>query len=355
MTHSLFKNSRNTPKIPQTTAMQKQRMRQVTSVRNHFPSLVEVEKDSEYQLRFTSPQGTEHTLYLQLTPSFPNERPAVIVYPPLDHPCFDKDSSVVGYKPLNDFTMHQDLGKVLENLVRELSSHQPTPKHKETDNTHSFSTLPSFSYPANSISPYTTPITLTLHNVSPVVSPNVSREVDRVRWINYESIESLSLEQLIELDSATDDGKLLGFVDFEGFQAEREGVRVRLIQENLELAQGNLELKPELSRERESLRQKQLRLSGLLTDFRNSEKEQIKLSEFSEFRVMNTLGNLAAEDNTQAETLAVEFLEGKVGLQQFLSEFIEKRGRSSLRSAKQCKLQRLMSDYRNIQMYSSPY
>ena len=351
MAHNLFKNQRNATKIPQTTAMQKQRIKQVTSVRNHFPSVTEVEKDSEYQLRFTTPLGTEHTLYLQLTPNFPNERPSVLVYPPLDHPCFDKECFVVAYKPLNDFTMHQDLGKVLENLVRELSSHRPTPKPKETDNPNSFSPLPSFSFPANSISSYTTPITMTLHNLSPVVSPKVSREVARVKWINYEAIESLTLDQLIEMDSATDDGKLLGFVDFEGFQAEGEGERVRLIQDNLELAQENLQMEPELLREKETLRQKKSRLSELLLEFRASEGRQGKLSEFSEFRVINSLEQLATEDNTQADTLAEAFLGGKMGHLQFLNEFIKKREIYYLRSAKQQKLQRVMTEYRNIQTF----
>ena len=332
--------------------MQKQRIKQVTSVRSHFPGIVEVDKDSEYQLRFSTPHGTEHTLYLQLSPNFPNERPTVKIFPPLDHPCFNKNNDVVGFKPLNDFTMHQDLGKVLENLVRELSSYKPTSVPKEIDS-YSYSPLPSLSFPANSISSYTTPITMTLHKLSPVETPKFAKEEERHRWVNYEAIESLELDQLRELNSASDDGKLLAYVDFEGFQAEREGERVRLIQENLELAQENLEIKPALLREREGLRLKEGRVSDLLAEYRATEEQQSRLSEFSEFRVMTTLDHLAKEDNTHADSLAEEFLSGKLGLQQFLGGYIQKRESSCVRHAKQCKLHRILSDYRNVQLFTA--
>ncbi|KAI6646739.1 Vacuolar protein sorting-associated protein 37A-like [Oopsacas minuta] len=337
---SIFRPQKKVTVIPQATAMQKHRIRQVSSVRTHFPQMLEIEKDSEYQLKFKSSLGTEHTLYLQFPSNFPNDRPTVIVYPPLDHPWFDTNNNVVGFKQLNDFTMHQDLGKVLDILVRELSSFHPNSvPHREANASQFY--VPHASYISGS-----PPVSGTPPPV-PQAAPQVittGREEERIRWINYEAIENLEIDRLKELDSATDEGQLLGFVDFEGFQAEGERERVRLLQENLELAQGNIQLKPFLEQERESLKMKQDTMQELLTQFRSLEQQQNKLMEFSEFRIMRSLEQLANDDNTEADQIAEDYLSGKIGLQTFLSDFSQKKESSCLRSAKQTKLQRILTD-----------
>ena len=308
--------------------------------------MIEVGKDSEYQLRFKSYLGTEHTLYLLFTDSFPNQPPSVVVFPPLEHPWFNDSNAIVGCKQLNEFTMHQDLGRVVDALVKELAAFKTNSVPIEMKS--------HFYTPPNSFSPQlidsppvsVTPPTAGAPNLPPNSSASEREEISR--WINYDSIANLDSDKLEELNVSTDDGQLFAYMDFEGFQAEGEKDRVRLLQENLELAQENIQYEPFLAQERDTLKAKQNHLQQLLAEFRESESQQNKLMEFSDYRVMKNLEQLVNQDNTKAERIAEQFLEGKVGLRAFLSDFSEMRESSFLRNAKHYKLQQMLSDSRQV-------
>ena len=339
---TFFKSQKRSSPIPQTTAMQKQRQKQVTSLRSHFPLMIEVGKDSEYQLKFKSYLGTEHTLYLQFTDNFPNQPPSVIVFPPLEHPWFNDENAIVGFRQLNEFTMHQDLGRVVDALVKELAFFKINSVPREMKS--------HFYTPPNSFPPQPTespPVSVTPPTaVGP--TPSGREEEEKSRWINYETIANLDLEKLEELNVSSDDGQLFAYMDFVGFQAEGEKERVRILQENLELAEQNILYGPFLAQDREALKAKQNCFRKLLAEFRESETQQNKLMEFSEFRVMQNLEQLVNQDNTKSDRISEEFLEGKIGLRTFLSDFRETRESSFLRNAKHYKLQKMLSDPRHI-------
>ena len=339
-----------------TTAMQSQRMKQVSSLRTHFPGMQEIVKDSDYQIRFKNNFGTEYTAYIQLPFNFPNERPIVMIHPPIEHPWVDwGSSSVVGCRQLNEFSMHQDVGKVLEALVKELSTHKPNGTQHSFDSSQLAETRrytpatmfnnASMPEPANGAyhPPSAAPTTL-----------NPPANLESEKWIKGDVIEGLDVEVLRDLNASNDDGALLEYVDLEGFQREGASERVRLLQENLELAQENLKFQPLLEQGRLALGEKQAKMGQLLDEFHRKEEEQSALSQFSEFRVMKSLGDLATQDSDQAENLAEEFQKGEVGLDRFLTEFREKKESSYLRNAKQMKIHRILSDDRNLQQFTAP-
>ena len=345
---AFFKSQKRSSPIPQTTAMQKQRQKQVTSLRNHFPQMIEVGKDSEYQLKFKSYLGTEHTVYLLFTDNFPNQSPSVVVYPPLEHPWFNDANVIVGCKQLNEFTMHQDLGRVVDALVKELANFKVNSVPREMKS-HFYTPPSSFPPQPTDCPPLSvTPPTTGGSNLPQIFSVGGREDEEPSPWIDYESIANLDLEKLEELNASSDDGQLFAYMNFEGFQAEGEKERVRLLQENLELAQQNVQYEPFLAQERETLKTKQNHVKELLAEFRESESQQSKLMEFSEFRVMQNLEQLVNQDNTTADRISEEFLEGKVGLRIFLSDFRETRESSFLRNAKHYKLQQILSDSRQI-------
>ncbi|XP_022086195.1 vacuolar protein sorting-associated protein 37A-like [Acanthaster planci] len=120
----LFGSSKSN--LPPITPLQEQRSKQIESLKNLNPNVVELKRDVEYRVTFSTGTGaTNIALHITLPPQFPQEKPLVKVSPPLRHPWVSNTLTVVGCPGLNNFGVHTDLGRVIQSIIQEMRTNQP--------------------------------------------------------------------------------------------------------------------------------------------------------------------------------------------------------------------------------------
>ncbi|XP_012879519.1 PREDICTED: vacuolar protein sorting-associated protein 37A [Dipodomys ordii] len=106
------------------TSLQQQKQRLIESLRNSHSSIAEIQKDVEYRLPFTVNNLTIN-INILLPPQFPQEKPVISVYPPIRHHLMDKQGIYVTSPLVSNFTMHSDLGKIIQSLLDEFWKNPP--------------------------------------------------------------------------------------------------------------------------------------------------------------------------------------------------------------------------------------
>ncbi|KAK6324654.1 hypothetical protein J4Q44_G00039960 [Coregonus suidteri] len=121
----LFPLSKGSGPLPPLNSLQQQRQRQIESLKAAHSSLAEIQKDVEYRIPFTVNNSTI-SVNILLPPQFPQEKPAVSVYPPVGHHLVDSNNGTMVTSPLiTNFGMHSDLGKVIQSLLDEFWKSPP--------------------------------------------------------------------------------------------------------------------------------------------------------------------------------------------------------------------------------------
>ncbi|XP_073198029.1 vacuolar protein sorting-associated protein 37A isoform X4 [Lepidochelys kempii] len=110
--------------LPALTGLQQQKQRQIESLRSAHSAIAEIQKDVEYRLPFTVNNLTININVL-LPPQFPQEKPVISVFPPVRHHLMDKQGVYVACPLISNFTMHSDLGKIIQSLLDEFWKNPP--------------------------------------------------------------------------------------------------------------------------------------------------------------------------------------------------------------------------------------
>ncbi|KAJ8271720.1 hypothetical protein COCON_G00105790 [Conger conger] len=121
----IFPLSKGSGPLPPLNSLQQQRQRQIDSLKAAHSNIAEIQKDVEYRIPFTV-NNTTVSVNILLPPQFPQEKPAVSVYPPVAHHLVDKHNGSMVTSPLiTNFGMHSDLGKVIQSLLDEFWKNPP--------------------------------------------------------------------------------------------------------------------------------------------------------------------------------------------------------------------------------------
>ncbi|XP_071492192.1 vacuolar protein sorting-associated protein 37A-like [Diadema antillarum] len=106
--------------LPSVTPLQAQRSKQIESLKNVNPNVVELKRDEEYRVTFTC--GGNHVAFaIYLPPEFPQAKPIITVSPPMRHGFLDDSMKVVRYLPLVNFSVQTDLGRMIHTLIQDFS------------------------------------------------------------------------------------------------------------------------------------------------------------------------------------------------------------------------------------------
>ncbi|CAI5783911.1 VPS37 C-terminal domain-containing protein [Podarcis lilfordi] len=109
---------------PTLTSLQQQKQRQIESLRSAHAAIAEIQKDVEYRLPFTVNNLTIN-INILLPPQFPQEKPVISVFPPIRHHLMDKQGVYVACPLISNFTMHSDLGKIVQSVLDEFWKNPP--------------------------------------------------------------------------------------------------------------------------------------------------------------------------------------------------------------------------------------
>ncbi|XP_060102390.1 vacuolar protein sorting-associated protein 37A [Heteronotia binoei] len=368
--------------LPSTlTSLQQQKQRQIESLRSAHTAIAEIQKDVEYRLPFTVNNLTIN-INILLPPQFPQEKPVISVYPPIRHHLMDKQGVYVACPLISSFTMHSDLGKIVQSVLDEFWKNPPVLAPSST----SFPFL--YNKPAG-MSPYGPQ---NFPFLSPYLSQETNRSVasvplteslssgyatDRPAAPSYGMItelplpvptaeafpqgsqngysykmpdvpdafpdlSELSISQLTEMNEQ-EDVLLEQFVNLPQLKQVIND-KDDLVKSIEELARKNLLLEPSLEAKRQAVLDKYEQLTQLKTMFEKKMQRQHELSESCSASALQARLKVAAhEAEEESDTIAEDFLEGKTEIDDFLSSFMEKRTICHCRRAKEEKLQQAIS------------
>ncbi|XP_068134727.1 vacuolar protein sorting-associated protein 37A isoform X2 [Hyperolius riggenbachi] len=338
-------------------------------------SISEIQKDVEYRLPIPVKNLTVNVNIL-LPPQFPQEKPVITVFPPIRHPLVDTQGTNLICPLVNNFTMHSDLGKIVQNILEEFWKNPPT--LAPTSGTFSYlysgtAGLPP--YPPHSGFPFipsfptqesnrSVPVSETgssSYNTAKAAAPSYglitelplpvpTSEVGMNGFTykmpdlpdTFPELSELSVSELTVMNEQ-EDVLLDLFINLPQLKqviADKEDL-VRNIEK---LAKKNLQLEPVLESKRQGLLDKYELLTQMKISFEKNLQRQHELSESCSLSALQARLKVAAhEAEEESDSIAENFLEGKTEIDDFLNLFMEKRTCCHSRRAKEEKLQQSIS------------
>ncbi|KAM4708933.1 vacuolar protein sorting-associated protein 37A [Discoglossus pictus] len=369
----LFSSSKGSRPLPPLTSLQQQKQRQIDSLRACHSSIAEIQKDVEYRLPITVKNITI-SINILLPPQFPQEKPHISVFPPIRHHLVDKQGVNVTCPLVNNFTMHSDLGKIVQSLLEEFWKNPPTlapssgsfpylysnPAGQPGYAQSGFPYLPSFPTQETNRVPVSESVPVNYNaakNAAPPYGlitdlplPVPTSEVG-INGFTYKmpdlpetfpELSELSAAQLSEM-MEQEDLLLEQFVNLPQLKqiiTDKDDL-VRNIED---IALKNLQLEPVLEAKRQALLEKYELLTQMKATFEKKLQRQHELSESCSLSALQARLKVAAhEAEEESDSMAEEFLEGKTEIDDFLNIFMEKRTICHSRRAKEEKLQQAIS------------
>ncbi|XP_025741737.1 vacuolar protein sorting-associated protein 37A isoform X2 [Callorhinus ursinus] len=360
------------------TSLQQQKQRLIESLRNSHSSIAEIQKDVEYRLPFTVNNLTIN-INILLPPQFPQEKPVISVYPPIRHHLMDKQGVYVTSPLVNNFTMHSDLGKIIQSLLDEFWKNPPVLAPSSTAFPYLYSNpggMPPYAsqgfpflppYPpqeanrtitslsvADTISSSTTSYTPAkpaapsfgiLSNLPlPVPTTDTSAPISQDGFgykmpdipDTFPELSELSVSQLTDMNEQEE-------ILLEQFLTLPQLKQIITDKDDLVKSIEDL-AKPSLEAKRQTVLDKYELLTQLKSAFEKKMQRQHELSESCSASALQARLKVAAhEAEEESDNIAEDFLEGKTEIDDFLSSFMEKRTICHCRRAKEEKLQQAIA------------
>ncbi|XP_071663646.1 vacuolar protein sorting-associated protein 37A isoform X2 [Patagioenas fasciata] len=314
--------------LPARTSLQQQKQRQIESLRGAHASITEIQKDVEYRLPFTVNNLTIN-INILLPPQFPQEKPVISVFPPVRHHLVDKQGVYVTSPLISNFTMHSDLGKIIQSLLDEFWKNPPVLAPSST----SFPYL--FNKPAG-MPPYAP-------QGFPFLPPYPPQEANR-------TMAAMPVAEAVPSSYTADKPAAPSY----GLIADLP-LPVPTAEAVLQVGQNGCTYKmpdvPDTFPELSELRSKTVifvfqyeQLTQMKAAFEKKMQRQHELSESCSPSALQARLKVAAhEAEEESDTIAEDFLEGKTEIDDFLSSFMEKRTLCHCRRAKEEKLQQAIA------------
>ncbi|EZA59210.1 hypothetical protein DMN91_008299 [Ooceraea biroi] len=100
------------------------RKRQIDTLKIFNDNVIELRENVDYQVEFQAGEK-RMAIVVSLSPNFPLEKPVLRVSPPISHPWCNEHSEITSAPGLLNFSVHSDLGRVVQAIIREFSKNPP--------------------------------------------------------------------------------------------------------------------------------------------------------------------------------------------------------------------------------------
>lgn len=292
---------------------------QIDTLKIFNANVTEVVKDEEYKVDFGS-GGRTVSLIVRLGPEFPLEKPSLYIYPPVRHPWVSPSGEIVSAPGLLNFTVHSDLGRVVQAIIREFQLRPPqllngdiSPPQFEASKLPSSSTHSNYLYNDSN------------YNTNSGVSTS------------FPALNEMSTAQLKELNENSD--LLNSFIDNLNVKLQIGKSINEYVELNEKLADENLKKEPVLA-------ELQDEVSTLLDTMKEYKSKYEELSaeykdccdRFNPHQIIQRIREKVSEVDEESERIAEAFLTGSMDLDSFLLEYISHRTLSHSRKIKDEKL-----------------
>ncbi|XP_076269970.1 vacuolar protein sorting 37A isoform X2 [Rhynchophorus ferrugineus] len=283
------------------------RKQQINTLKIFNENVREVVADSEYEIPFQS--GVNRlTMKISLGQDFPKEKPILAINPKIYHPWVNEKGFVIAAPGLVNFTVHSDLGRVVQAIIRELQRNPP-PLAKNNN--------------------------IVISNISVLVFSSYSHQ--RAPNSLIAELNTLSLEELQFLNGNED--RLLEFIDEQDCIKEQQDLFDDLMHHIEELSENNLSKEQKLHQLQESV---DSRLEDVSTLTFNNEKlynvYQNLSQKYSPRNIQEELRKSAKQAEEDSDKIVDSFLQGDLDVDSFLNIFIRTKALCQLRKTKEEKL-----------------
>ncbi|XP_065884858.1 vacuolar protein sorting-associated protein 37A-like isoform X2 [Dysidea avara] len=334
------------PKLPTVTSAEKQRSRQVEWLRKDVNGLIEIQLNVRYQVEVKA-GGNELYLVIHLPPGFPKDPPELSVIPPITHPWVDDQCRVIGSPLLKNFTMHESIGRAVNQVIKEFIEHPPRLKGSETQ-----------TYIPPTDTTHSTTLNWNVHSSQPVhdhydyhydhtvTNNTTSSQEERHRYkapplpVRFSDIQDFSDEKLEHFLHDIE-----GVIEVDQYISKLSIVkkikedRGKILAQNESQARMNLSHEPNLEKSWDELQEKFLLLQALREQFNGLHDEHQKyLKKYQRSKVIAQLGSAAQEIEHKTEQLTENFLQKKITVDEFLNDYLTDRKLYYLRQGKQARL-----------------
>ncbi|KAG5883154.1 hypothetical protein JTB14_033405 [Gonioctena quinquepunctata] len=306
------------------------RKHQINTLKIFNDNVTEINEGEEYEVSFSS-GGNTLCLKITLSKEFPKEKPLLKIVPTIVHHWITSDGEIKSAPGLLNFTVHSDLGRVVQAIIREFQRTPPPLVSDHTGNgvstaipingeiraspiSYQFSHIKSFSPPSHM------PQTSTFH-----------------QNIALQELTGMSLEELHFLNDNSD--RQDEFIQELSLIKEQNKTLDDLILQVEELAELNLS--------------KEDKLGELKKDIDSSIEEVTKLAfenerlhviyqnlsdKYTPRNIKEQLRLAAEKGDKDSEKIAESFLSGEIDVDKFVTDFIKIKTLSQTRKTKEEKL-----------------
>eukprot|EP00026_Physarum_polycephalum_P010119 Phypoly_transcript_10270.p1 GENE.Phypoly_transcript_10270~~Phypoly_transcript_10270.p1 ORF type:complete len:372 (+),score=72.82 Phypoly_transcript_10270:49-1164(+) len=304
------------------------RYKQIDSLRQYFPTLKEVAKDSVYEIAITLPSRKTINLRIILGQDFPYQAPGLQITPQVVQHRFVNDQMYVMpqmHEKLATWNLHTNLGKTVYEISQKLIQDQPQVLTSQpAPSTSSYGGYPNTGEPPppyGVYGPSTTPSRPAQNppNASPVSSSNISSSSStsstnlQIRTpaipSSFPELDQKSITELTDLLNNEDVFQAL----FDSLEIVKTMQKLRddLRDGNEEIAKKNVECTTEVDSLHTLLNSKKDSLQQLRVAVeQKTMRQQAIMQQLSPTILVERLADAAAVADSESEEIASSFLDG---------------------------------------------
>ncbi|KAK9888545.1 hypothetical protein WA026_000792 [Henosepilachna vigintioctopunctata] len=309
------------------------RKQQITTLKVFNANVSELTEGIEYQVDFHAGEN-DFKLIVSLGNDFPNEKPLIKIIPVIIHPWVNKDGDIISAPGLLNFTVHSDLGRVVQAIIREFERNPPPLASEYGGNPVVSPSLPTsdvekssptylMNFPSSS-------------NFSSLGQIAANSSIS-VQGLYFPELNKLSIKELKSLNENIDkqDNFLLELPQIK----EQDRMIDDLICQMEELAESNLSKQKQLEKLRKAI---EFRIEEVTNQTFETEKlhndYKTLCEKFSPKSIQEELRVASRKADEDSEKFAELFLSGEIDVDIFLSSYIKSRSLYQTRKTKEEKL-----------------
>lgn len=299
------------------------RKTQINTLKIFNANVTEITDDKEYQIEFKSGEN-DCILLISLGHDFPQEKPLIKISPVVYHPWVNSEGDVISAPGLLNFTIHSDLGRVVQAIIREFERNPP-PLYGNYSGNSAVMTKNSTS---------TSPIQYSPAAYSPpsLLKPNINNY-----GLFFNELKALTNDELLILNENIEKQDEL-LLQLPHIKESHDNVD-DLLSQIQELADKNLSKMDELEKLKSEIVDRVNLVSKHVEENEKLHEDYENLCEkFSPKNIQEHLRQSLNEADEDSEKLADSFLKGDLELDKFLSSYLKRRTIYQIRKTKEEKL-----------------
>ncbi|XP_065164041.1 vacuolar protein sorting-associated protein 37A isoform X1 [Atheta coriaria] len=309
------------------------RWRQINTLKVFNDNVIEIQEGQEYQVLFKS-GSNDLVLSVSLSNEFPKDKPFIKIKPIVFHQWVAGDGEVTGAPGLINFTVHSDLGRVVQAIIREFER-TPPPLQESC----SLSTSPSITnriQPDVDIMGRASPNYFN-HNYPTTTTTTSNTPASSYQSAAFPELSAMSNDELKQLNESVE--RQEDFLENLPQNKETNKIIDDLILQIEELADSNLSKQPLLEDLKKDINTRIEEVTKLAFETERLNMAYQTISEkYSPKNIKNKLQFAAEEANVRSEAIAEQFLQGQMDVEKFVVEYIQSRSLAQARKTKEEKL-----------------